>query len=82
MTTTTMMMTVTVVTTMTTMAEMITIAATMSDGDVAIDAVGEVGEDDGPLAIACFIPALSPEMAEVATRWICWGAAMVVTVGV
>ena len=60
MTTTTMMMTVTVVTTMTTMAEMVTIAATMSDGDVAIDAVGEVGEDDGPLAIACFIPAPSP----------------------
>jgi hypothetical protein len=61
---------------------MITIVATMSDADVAIDAVGEVGEDDGSLAIACFIPARSPAMAEVATRWIFWGAAVVVTVGV
>ena len=64
------------------MAEMITIVATMSDADVAIDAVGEVGEDDGTLAIAFFILAHSPEMAEVATRWICWEAAVVVTVGV
>ena len=64
----------TVMTTMTTMtmeAEMIImIAATKNDVDIAIDAVGEADEEEGPSATALFIPVPLPETAVGATHWI------------
>jgi hypothetical protein len=57
--------------TMTVVAEMtIMIAVTKSDADVAIDAVGESDEEDGPSATALFIPVPLPETAVGATHWI------------
>jgi hypothetical protein len=48
----------------------IMIAVTKSDADVAIDAVGESDEEDGPSATALFIPVPLPETAVGATHWI------------
>ena len=57
--------------TMTMVAEMIImIAATKSDADVAIDAVGEADVEEGPSATALFIPVPLPETAVGATHWI------------
>ena len=53
------------------MVEMIIVTAvTKSDAHVAIDAVGESDEDDGPSTTALFIPVPLPETAVGATHWI------------